>query len=148
MRQGIQQIGVEYFSRVARKVFSSWLATVGMHEREVTPRGGLRFHRRNVFLDITYYPEDCPDYSAMVNLGVTDADGASQAEVSFGLWLVIPEDVIERRYSLWTFSSEEEALVVMKRVRDRVVKQYLPPLLDDEKRIRELSEKALRLAGG
>ena len=111
----------------------------GFAETSLFERSEVVFLRDDTFIEITYYPEDFPRYTPMVNVGKVDASGTRRL---VGLWSVIPDNDEDRNYSRLVFSSKEEFRSLLEKLSNGAIARFALPLCDDPERLeRVLSEQ-------
>lgn len=84
----------------------------GPHE---TRTSLVEFRKSHVVLTVEYYVEEPPPRSVVIGLGIRQTDGTIQA---IGLWELIPVDDPAARYGTWRFATQEELIVVLRRIVD------------------------------
>ena len=126
---GWERLNCPFFATTCRRILSDYFEAQGLVEKEMTPIGGIVYGRLNMFLEISYEPEMCPNYSPTIIMGIGpskfDEDGRPTG-VPF--WYVIPSNRPERSYAFWTFKTETDLESVFVRIKDALVEPYAKSL--------------------
>lgn len=129
------ELRVQYFDRICIEVLGEFL---GEHDFEIEDESelGVTWYRDDCFLELLYYPEDAPNFSPMVSVGLSKyrADGMRVRD-GLGLWKVIPDEHPGRNYSTWCFSNEVELRSVIERIRDNLIEPFVLPLILNKSRL-------------
>lgn len=134
---GWQRLKCPFFTEVCRHVLCSYFRAEGFEESRLTSIGGVIFRRGDVFVEIGYEPETHPDYSPTVVLGYgAEAYGEAGSSNIVPMWFVLEDDAAGRRYSFWTFRSEDELRRVFGRMRDELLEPCAKPLWTDADRLK------------
>jgi len=107
---------------------SDYLEAQDFAETEVTPVGGMVFRRFDVFLEISYEPDTCPDYSPTIVLGTGPGKYDEGGRPGVPFWYVIPSNLPERNYTFWTFKTETDLQSVLARIKDALLEPHAKPL--------------------
>lgn len=121
-----------FFAPTCRRILSEYLEAQGFVERELTPVGGIVYRRFEVFLEVSYEPDTCPNYSPTIVLGIGPGKydaGGRPGGVPF--WFVIPDSLPERNYTFWTFKTEGDLEAVLARIKDALLEPHARPLWQD-----------------
>lgn len=134
-------VKVPYFKDVCCDILAAFMARHGFTIQNNDKFDGVIFKKESLVVQISYWPEDFPDYIPVVNICYTDGKNFS----GVGLWKAIPESA-DVNYSSWQFRNEDELRASIIKLRDKVLAVYSPQLWQDNfnlKRIISESEAYL-----
>lgn len=126
---GWEKLNCPFFAPTCRRILSDYLEAQGFVEKELTPVGGIVYRRFDVFLEVSYESETCPNYSPTIVLGIGPGkydEGGRPGGVPF--WYVIPNNLPERSYTFWTFKTEADLESVLARIKDALLEPHARPL--------------------
>ena len=72
---------------MCRRVLDRYLEEQGFAEKETGAIGEIVYKRSDVFLEIGYEPETCPNYSPTVVLGIGDCKYDQVIDASLFSWM-------------------------------------------------------------
>jgi hypothetical protein len=124
-----EEFSCPFFAATCRRILSDYLEQQGLFERKLTPAGEVVYGSINVFLEIGYEPETYPNYSPTIVLGIGPEkydEGGRPSGVPF--WYVIPNNLPERRYTFWKFTTQTDLESVLARIKDAILEPHARPL--------------------
>ena len=84
---GWERLNCPFFTSVCRRVLDRYLEEQGFAEKETGAIGEIVYKRSDVFLEIGYEPETCPNYSPTVVLGIGDCKYDQVIDASLFSWM-------------------------------------------------------------
>lgn len=111
-----------YFAEACRRALDSYFLSQGFAFNEAeSSRAWVTYSRDDLYVDFLHWPEDSPQYSLMVGVGV----GGVSVHHGVGLWYVVQEMSLgnDEDASGW-FSGLDELEAVLVRVRDGVLETH------------------------
>lgn len=99
---------------------------------------GVRFLKNDCFFEISYYPEDFPNYIPIFYLGYnyTTDNNTKPIKKITNIWSFIPDDY-RHSISYKKFSNEVELKIILKNVLEKYFFEYLAPVLKNESILKE-----------
>jgi hypothetical protein len=129
----------EFFSRVGREVFETYLKTLGAHYCDQSSTTVVRFAANDWYVDLILLPEDGPRYSPRVEIGPLPELGSLSRERQVDIMHTVPIGNELRNYNLqWRYRDAAEMLSVYERAREQIFKPFAVQYLIDPERLREL----------
>ena len=128
-----------FFASTCESVLGDYFTSHGFSKGEITSIGGVIYRRSNLFVEVSYVPETLPSYTPSIIIGL-GADKYDKAGKPLGVpgWFIFPAEAPERKYSFWTFDTEQSLVVVLTRIKDEILNGHVRPLWNDEKTLRKL----------
>jgi len=93
------------------------------------------YNKSNIFLKISYWPEDSPNFILMFGIGFIKHEGDSITYDEIGLWRVLPED---KERLMFQFSLKEELEMCIYRFLNEILEQYAKPLWDNPIKLKDM----------
>jgi hypothetical protein len=138
---GWDRLNCLYFEDVVRNVMDSYFAEYGFTYYDRTVVGGIVYSREEVFVEISYEPESCPNYSPRILLGLGQSSGDSNwRKTALPMWFLIPSDRAESKFPFWSFRTKEDLVNVLNRIQAELLEQYAKPLLLDPVSLRKSAD--------
>lgn len=127
-----------YFEPTCAGVFDDFLSRYSFSRVREEKVLGVLYRRDDVFLEITYWPEDYPRYFPLVGIGFFEISTEGRVcRRGVSLWSMVPETAPERHEELSKFSNEMELRAILERIRETVVIKYGRPVWEHPARLRE-----------
>lgn len=128
---GWDKLLCNYFYLICTRVLVPYFSFLGFVENK-TKIGGAFFKKGDLFVEISYIPENAPNYSPsiIVGIGSDKYDNLGQT-TGIPAWRVLPEDGEARKYSFWKFSNEIELENVLKKIEAEILEKHMRPLWED-----------------
>ena len=126
---GWERLNCPFFTSACHRVLSPYLEEQGFAEKEVGSIGEIIYKRFDVFLEIGYEPETCPNYSPTVVLGLGDSkydDAGRPAGVP--LWYLLPQGHSEKTGKFWTFKTEADLERMLTEIKTQFLEPHAKPL--------------------
>jgi hypothetical protein len=131
-----------YFEQVCHEVFDDFLHEEGFIIKGINEAGGVIYVKDSIFIEITYYPEDAPDYSPMVGIGIFKENRKGQSIMNgVSLWTAILEAKPMWNYNLCHFTNKDGLHKCLVRLRDELLLEYRELLWNNPNRLKKLIEK-------
>ena len=129
MNEGWEQLLCPYYAETCLRVLGEYFESHTLQHRE-SRTGGIVFHGRGAFVEVSYDPHTFPSYAPTLIVG-TGAEKFDQAGSPCGvpIWFLLSDDCSERNYSFWRFQSEAELDSVLRRILEQIIQPHVEPLL-------------------
>lgn len=138
---GWERLNCSFFGMVCRRVLGPYFKAYGFKEHGHGVIGNLVYAKENIFVEITYIPETCPDYSTNVILGIgSDEHDEKWRLNSVPMWFLISEGSLESKYPFWTFRTETDLVEILTKIKS-LLEQYARPLWLDVSALHKSVEK-------
>lgn len=131
-----------YFVNVAVMVFDEFFLKLGAKREYLSSASTVRYSSEPWFAEILYLPFDGPNYSPRVEIGSLPRQFVDPRRNRVDIMHTAPPSSEERAYNLrWTYRSRDELQSVLIAVRDRIIRVYALPFLQDTSRLQVLLEQ-------
>lgn len=106
---GWEKLFCSFFTPICRHVLDSYLADNDFIESKTKPTGAMVYKRNDIFLEIGYLPETCPDYELRIILGLRNGVDENGRSTRVPLWYILGKSVLQKLPALfWTFKNEAD----------------------------------------
>lgn len=135
--QNWEKLLCDFFFKESKKDLSDYFSKYGFLS-EKTKIGGILFHKKDVFIEITYEPETYPEYFLSVVLGI-GRSAHDESGVFYGvpLWYLLDDN---NDFSRWSFSNEKELEDRLKKLKSTILEKYVVQLLLDKQALEKKIE--------
>ncbi len=145
MRYNWNELLCPYFYKVAAANLGSYYTVQGFALIK-TRNGGLICQRGGTYVEVSYVPETSPNYSPSIIVGLGEEPYDEKlAPTGVPAWFLIPDTLPARRYSLWTFNSENRLDIVLRQLRTEVLEPYIEPLCNRSELLEEAINRFSRI---
>ena len=116
---------VPYFEAVCQRVLDAYLIRHGFVRSAMATPTVVRYVRNGVYLDVSYWIEDAPQFVPMIGIGLlqtTSGDGRLIAD-GIGLWYAVKMQDNQKVYPQLHFSNRRQMETALVRLRDDIIER-------------------------
>lgn len=99
------------------------------------------YYKDNIFIEFYYYPEDAPNYSLIIGIGLVKNDKGLTGYESIGLWNFIHQQGDLINYKDRRFSNQEELERNLIRIRNEIIPKYAKLLWENPNKLKSMIDE-------
>lgn len=99
------------------------------------------YYKDNIFIEFYYYPEDAPNYSLIIGIGLVKNDKGLTGYESIGLWNLIHQQGDLINYKDRRFSNQEELERNLIRIRNEIIPKYAKLLWENPNKLKSMIDE-------
>jgi hypothetical protein len=134
------QTPVPYFEAVCQRVLDAYLIRHGFVRSDMATPTVVRYVRHGVYLDVSYWIEDAPQFVPMIGIGLLQTAPGDDRLIAdgIGLWYAVKMQDNQKVYPQWRFSNQRQMETALVHLRDDIIEQYARVLWENPERLQHL----------